>query len=77
MALRVLRSGAWEPQGVALVLGMAARCPADLLEPVLITGGFVGGAIGPRASAEGPRRCQVASSRRMLGGDLDLLVPRC
>eukprot|EP00913_Durusdinium_trenchii_P020069 g18860.t1 len=33
-------------KGVALVLGMAVRCPADLLEPVLITGGFVGGAIG-------------------------------
>ena len=22
------------------------RCPADILEPVLITGGFLGGAIG-------------------------------
>eukprot|EP00435_Cladocopium_sp_Y103_P017253 s1929_g4.t1 len=33
-------------KGLALILGMAVRCPADMLEPVLITGGFLGGAIG-------------------------------
>lgn len=33
-------------KGLALALGMAVRCPADILEPVLITGGFLGGAIG-------------------------------
>ncbi|CAJ1417120.1 unnamed protein product [Effrenium voratum] len=33
-------------KAVAFILGMAVRCPADILEPVLVTGGFVGGAIG-------------------------------
>eukprot|EP00931_Biecheleriopsis_adriatica_P018173 TRINITY_DN12807_c0_g1_i6.p1 TRINITY_DN12807_c0_g1~~TRINITY_DN12807_c0_g1_i6.p1 ORF type:complete len:976 (+),score=164.25 TRINITY_DN12807_c0_g1_i6:65-2992(+) len=33
-------------KAAALVLGTAARCPADMLEPVLITGGFIGGTIG-------------------------------
>ncbi|CAE7871385.1 unnamed protein product, partial [Symbiodinium microadriaticum] len=31
---------------VALVLAMSMRCPADILEPVLVIGGFVGGALG-------------------------------
>ena len=33
---------------VAATLDLQVRCPADMLEPVLITGGFLGGAIGPR-----------------------------
>eukprot|EP00930_Biecheleria_cincta_P038896 TRINITY_DN2674_c0_g2_i1.p1 TRINITY_DN2674_c0_g2~~TRINITY_DN2674_c0_g2_i1.p1 ORF type:complete len:931 (-),score=130.07 TRINITY_DN2674_c0_g2_i1:349-2850(-) len=33
-------------KSMALVLGIFVRAPADILEPVLITGGFIGGAVG-------------------------------
>jgi len=33
-------------KAVALVLAMSMRCPADILEPVLVIGGFIGGALG-------------------------------
>ena len=54
-----LPRNAWIWHHLAPCRAYEVRCPADMLEPVLITGGFLGGAIGDLETIFGWRNGEV------------------